>query len=215
MTTGTVTLVASVIAALSALIGVIVNVFSTGKTELEKWRRQEERKTIATLLTLLDKAQFQGLLAASKKREWLNKSGGIVHKEDLGSIEEIEEARRQVMSLHDDSSEIVAELELMAGKKVVDKARLIQGSIETLHHWTRLPASADRLQSAFALATTLRTDRIALVELARRDLNIDRFPSFQRIARRSWRLVSLPFRSGWTSIYRWAMRRRHGIKDMP
>ncbi|MBB5890650.1 hypothetical protein [Kutzneria kofuensis] len=159
---------------------------------------------------MFDKALDELGRAAFLKRQWLSETGGVLKEGSDGQLtEQIEEARRNATVVHGDLIDIVNELELMAGGRVVEVARTMPGTVETLHHWTRLPASSDRLDSVSRLLADTHSVRAEFVSLVRRDLNVDRFPSVRRFRLKLWQLVSWPFRHVWQPVYRWWIRRKY------
>ncbi len=170
MANDSITLIASVIAATSSLAAVALNIRSSSRVELEKWRRQEEGKLIAQFVEAFDEAIEKLREASASKSAFLRETGGSREE----SRERMGKSWMESYQLYLKGRELRAELELIAGRKVVAIAEKMLRNVEGIHHWVRPAGPADlaEIEYTFNSSLDLRAD---LIVAARAELSIERF----------------------------------------
>jgi hypothetical protein len=113
--------IAAFTAAALSLIGVIINVVWTyrlsRRTQLEQWRRNEERPIVARLLTLSDSAADKWLDGGYARGEWLNSLADSDRaSEDTKAKETFYEQWDAGSALCEKFEFEIAQLDLIAGK---------------------------------------------------------------------------------------------------
>ncbi|MGY6656677.1 hypothetical protein ACXIZN_31360 [Amycolatopsis sp. TRM77291] len=178
VTNAQLTLLAAVVAAAASLVSVVIAARSASRTELRRWRRQDEREMIARILTQLH--VVRGL--------W-NIIGPNADAERAGELDpfverEVRNARIEVGKAEKAFRLAVAEVELVAGSKVVECAKAFDMRFEGLQHLLRPAGGAEQRTDYYwqhdAGLEQLRTE---LVDAVRKELQIDRAPKFRRSLR--------------------------------
>ncbi|MEU4519406.1 hypothetical protein AB0F52_11900 [Amycolatopsis sp. NPDC024027] len=202
MTNEQLTLIAAAVAAATSLLGVVLNARSSSRIELGKWRRQDERQLAAGIVKNCREAG----------RQW---SAVAMHadREREGTLQplerqDIERARRSVNTLEDAVRTATAELELIAGTKVVDCADRILDNFESVRHLLRATSGADDRMSAFpGLMHELDSKLTAFIDAVRKELRVDRAPGFRRRMRAARQRVAWTISARWYRLRHW--RRLH------
>ena len=192
MTNEQLTLLAAGIAATSSLVAVVVNVRSTGTSELRKWRREEERALIARILVKMSEA----LKLWERLAIELDSAQGAPDVYLQVARPAIANVRTAVAPVDAELTMALAEVELIAGAKVVGLVKAIERQFEGLRHLLR-PASGsdDQYRAFFRYELNLDRLRVELTDAVRRELRIDRAPSTRRRVRRWRHNVRLRFMS--------------------
>lgn len=183
MSTGEWTLVAAAIGAAGSMLAVAITSRRVGKTELDKWRRDEERRLIATVLTICDEAvEWWGVVAENMDTQ----RAGVDRRSQAAGVL-ADTTRQKAIDAYDRVSATLTELELVAGRRVVDKGYELHRQYEGMRHHFRGASGADDLYKLWGDYTrTVQDKRQQLVDAARQELQIERHPALRRLLRRTW-----------------------------
>jgi len=199
------TLVTSAVAAASSLIVIAISVRSTGKTELGRWRRQEERELIARIMTkarevvaLWDTVASQTETSRAARGEY-----------QTDAKRQVEQARQELRTADRELVTAFAEVELVAGSRVVDCIRALEVSFENMRHVLRPASGADDQLAAYRqYASDFERLLKDLIDAVRKELRIERAPTLRRRIRGLRRAAWLRT-IGWRSRWRASRRDRH------
>lgn len=175
LTSAQLTLLAAGVAAVASLAGIAINVRSTSRIELRKWRRNEERALIANILSNLHEVRelwsFIAVRADAERARELEPS----------AEREVREARLNVNQAERELRLAVAEVELIAGSKVVECAKALETPLENVRHLLRATSGADGRMNAYGdVIGGFDVVRTELVDAVRKELRIDRAPRLRR-----------------------------------
>lgn len=198
MTSEQLTLIAAAVAAATSLLGVALNTRSSSRIELGKWRRQDERQLAAGIVSRCREAGRQWSIVAFHADD--ERAGTL----QAHGRREIDDARQRVTNLEDEVRTAVAEIELVAGTKVVDSANGLIENFESVRHLLRSTSGADdRLQAFPGLMSELDLKLTAFIDAVRKDLHIDRAPSLRRRARAARQRVAWIVGARWYRLRHW------------
>lgn len=199
MTSAELTVLASSIAALASLSTVVVTVLFNRRSDLDKWRREVERKLIVTLVEQSRQAQQQANEIINR-REARAAYAEEHRASNFGWVEGIDkEAVAALGALNTSLSTVASELELVAGRKVIEAAQRLRDDLKPFLDAVEGDANAANPGSRIANSLAIDRRRNELVESARYELGIDR--SSPRGARLTRALTSVP-RAG-KRLVRW------------
>jgi len=159
-------------AAALSLINVGVSARLTRASRLEEWRRDTERPIIARLLTLSRDAALAWSEANDHRIEYVER---YTDGADSTALDRAGAAWRRGNSLIDRLNFETAQLDLIAGDRLRERARALLGPHESLAHWTRPASGADPHpelgQEEYGKLSQLADQLIAA---ARADIGVDR-----------------------------------------
>ena len=199
MTSAELTVLASSIAALASLSTVVVTVLFNRRSDLDKWRREVERKLIVTLVEQSRQLQQQAN-EIIKGREARATHAEENKASNFRWVEGIDEKEVSALgALNTSLTTVVSELELVAGRKVIEAAQRLRDALKPF--LDAVEGDANAASPGSRIANGLDTDRRRneLVESARYELGIER--SSPRGARVTHALTSVP-RAG-KRLVRW------------
>jgi hypothetical protein len=173
MLSGIPTLVASVIAAVAAVSGILLNRRSTRDIEVSKWRRDIERELAGHALGYIAQAQ-QLFEEAAIDLRWSRSYAAPESPASLDRLRVSAEKREKGIEFGQKVEVSIAELELIASPDVLAVTSSISRDIGGMVHHLRPGGGADDFFEAYTEhAQNLRESRQQLIAAIRQDLGIE------------------------------------------
>lgn len=170
---GAPTLIASVIAAVAAVSGILLNRRSARDIEVSKWRRDVERELVGRALIRIAGAQ-QLFEEAAIDLRWSRQYAEPESSDSFDRLATSADKRAKGIDLGSEVEGIFAELELVAGPEVLEVTSSMSRNIGGMVHHLRPGGGADDFFESYTdHAQSLRASKPRFVAAVRRDLGIE------------------------------------------